>query len=1107
MKKRLLTVILVVLVALLSSCMHQHDFGNDYIYDSVHHWHKCSGCTEKADIEEHIWDGGSLTTEPTEDREGEKTFSCTVCNATRTEKVDKLDRVEQIDMESKIINVYLIGGQSNAVGVGHDTGNKVVDSDPRFTSGFDNVLIFTDQEYESRGSLISTEFEPVRFGFGVDTDSCGPELGIASALADNGEMNAIIKCAWGGANIYPYIYSTISIEQGTWTPPSYIEKYDLDAENNPIIGGLYRRFEETVVKGIELLIEDGYTPVIKGMWWMQGESEMGDPTMSGAYYELLSLLIDDVRAFLSETTGYDCSLMPFVCGLPKYNTELGAKPEYQDTVRDAITAVSDDLVNVSCIDCLSLKQIDIWHFDASGQLYLGESFVKEAESIEKRSIDKQVSFDRVSLLANERGLEFVARIAEYAVDNGYEYGYKVTSDKSNVSDEIKCDVFGIRNGEYYDIYFKGRMTDICYEDLNRNYSVVAFVKDRDGNYFYSNEIIACISAIASKELYNSSDDADIKNIVNAGVNSQLGVSESDAYKESDLELIVDGEIDLINSQSGGSVKLNVAQSPNMNYFVKYLSDNESVITVDESGNLTVHSAGVANVTVECGGKAKTVKVRVNNQTIGGVTYDGSVSEGEYIGNPITKSNENTTVVINGMVVDHNIHLSFVITHGDWSKLNRKWYFNDNIEMYIDGDKYIIQFIDGRVQFPEGVLQGVVSTVEENGRLVTELEMCISGNKDKYKLMLALAGDGFVWLPALWEKADQPNVTERGLETAGADGKYILVSDGNFFVPTSEASKNIYSANYGYAGLTDGIFDESNGRFSTKVGASGVQTFVDATMSLDARYTLHNVRLYYFFEYWIDGSHKDPSYAGSNIKLEAYCNNVWTTVFNYSADELSDYLVSSGPSIGNSYLEFDLDGIKAEKIRISSDNALNGKAISYYEIELYAYKDSAEELPEINVLKGKEFVPTEAANSEIYNADYGYAKLTDGVISNDYGRFSTKGGASPMDATVDLEADYALSYVRLYYFFEWWRVASNDYTYVGADLKLEVLNDGSWTTVFNYTYAELAQFVISGGATGAGEGWLEINLNGVAAEQVRISSTAGNGTPISYYEIEIYAERI
>ena len=171
--------------------------------------------------------------------------------------------VEEIDMKSNIINIYLIGGQSNSVGYGLDTANIIANSDSRFVDGFDNVLYYGDQEYWTTGSRISTEFEPVRLGLGVDVNRSGAEIGIANEIADDGEMNAVIKCSWGATHLYPDTKYEISQVQGTWTSPTYIKKYNLNVISNPGIGEMYRRFERTVKNAIELLIKDGYTPVIK----------------------------------------------------------------------------------------------------------------------------------------------------------------------------------------------------------------------------------------------------------------------------------------------------------------------------------------------------------------------------------------------------------------------------------------------------------------------------------------------------------------------------------------------------------------------------------------------------------------------------------------------------------------------------------------------------------------------------------------------------------------------------------------------------------------------------------------------------------------------------
>ena len=65
-----------------------HDFSVQQ-KDNTQHWKKCSRCdatTEKAD---HVWNDGTVTTEPTCTEKGVKLFTCT-CGATKTESVDAL---------------------------------------------------------------------------------------------------------------------------------------------------------------------------------------------------------------------------------------------------------------------------------------------------------------------------------------------------------------------------------------------------------------------------------------------------------------------------------------------------------------------------------------------------------------------------------------------------------------------------------------------------------------------------------------------------------------------------------------------------------------------------------------------------------------------------------------------------------------------------------------------------------------------------------------------------------------------------------------------------------------------------------------------------------
>ncbi|MBQ5601686.1 MAG: hypothetical protein IIU77_02550, partial [Clostridia bacterium] len=52
---------------------------------------------EKSELVPHSWNNGEITLEPTVDFDGEKTFTCTVCSATKIEKLDKLEAPDEPD--------------------------------------------------------------------------------------------------------------------------------------------------------------------------------------------------------------------------------------------------------------------------------------------------------------------------------------------------------------------------------------------------------------------------------------------------------------------------------------------------------------------------------------------------------------------------------------------------------------------------------------------------------------------------------------------------------------------------------------------------------------------------------------------------------------------------------------------------------------------------------------------------------------------------------------------------------------------------------------------------------------------------------------------------
>lgn len=697
---------------------------------------------------------------------------------------------ERVLGNEKIINVYLIAGQSNAVGYGMDTGNKIAKSDDRFVNGFENVLYYGSFERWS-GKSYDGGFEPVKLGMGVDPSRSGAEIGIANAVADYGEMSAIIKCAQGATHLYPDTTYEVSLKYGTWTSPTYIKNNNVDMSKNPLIGNMYRRFEQTVEDALQLLIEDGYTPVIKGVWWMQGEAEMFTLEMASAYRELFETLIYDTRNMLSEVTGYDCGNVPFVCGLPKWNSKNSAPPTYQGMVRAAMTTVAGEVDNVGCVDCMPLTQHDDWHFNAQGQQYLGEAFVALLETFEIENnsyFNEKVSIDNeIKLLPDEMGLEFRANLTNYDSNNKYEYGFifvptseltknniegnyfealgEAFVDYKCVTSKVACEEI---DGDYSDIYFTGKLTDVLYENLNTSYTAIAYIKNPEGQYMYSSRFTsASVSGLASEEIYRDGASVEgAQKLVNAGINFLNGVSLENRESEPDFELIVEKTLNLGFTESGTAYQLDVKKSVDVDYFVKYTSSNPEIVSVDENGLLLATKKGNATITVECAGKSATVDVVVGDLTMSGIVFDAVISDGEYVGEVISATNGNLSVKFSGMIKDGNLYMSFELTHGEWSPLNSSWWLNDNIEFKLNsGTSYTVIFYEGVPTYSNNITYGVSKTETVNGKYVTTVELCVEGIETEHYIKVGFNGTNFSWLGALWnDYSEVASVTADGIIT-------------------------------------------------------------------------------------------------------------------------------------------------------------------------------------------------------------------------------------------------------------------------------------------------------------------------------------------------------
>ncbi len=156
-----------------------------------------------------------------------------------------------------------------------------------------------------------------------------------------------------------------------------------------------------------------------------------------------------------------------------------------------------------------------------------------------------------------------------------------------------------------------------------------------------------------------------------------------------------------------------------------------------------------------------------------------------------------------------------------------------------------------------------------------------------------------------------------------------------FTPTEEALASVLTASWwkgsGYAGLTDGIknADNATGRFATVMATTGM---MDSTIDLGGSYELHSLKFYTY----------DPAAGttagslGANLLIQVYANGKWTDVINCANNEsIAGYLVVNSGTY-NDYLEFNLNGVTAEKVRFYISESASASGTSFEEIECTGY---------------------------------------------------------------------------------------------------------------------------------------------------------------------------
>jgi hypothetical protein len=259
----------------------------------------------------------------------------------RTSVVSLLFLAAAVPAKATEVPVFVIAGQSNAVGAGTSyqtllSGWKTVQP---------NVLYSGPQESTVQWTLLTPPTQVEQMNYPNDPQGgFGPELTVGKTISDalGGQLVAETKYAVDGTNLY---------EQ--WNPNTQ--------------GSLYYAMSARVQEALEKLPveQPGVTGRVAGFFWMQGESDALAGRTTEEYQADLTDLITHVR------TDFGDPDLPFVFGRI---TSLWSNAE---SIRQAQANVAATVPYTYMFDTDSLGRLpdsNAGHYDNQGMIDLGIGF-------------------------------------------------------------------------------------------------------------------------------------------------------------------------------------------------------------------------------------------------------------------------------------------------------------------------------------------------------------------------------------------------------------------------------------------------------------------------------------------------------------------------------------------------------------------------------------------------------------------------------------------------------------------------------------------------------------------------------------------------------------
>ena len=305
-------------------------------------------------------------------------LACAVCASFGIFSVQNVAKTEaETNNAAQVIDMYLIAGQSNAAGYSFHENQLSEEFTNVWYAGETDKNRETGKATSSNIDSFEDFYKKVEAGYGTDSKRFGPEYGIAKVLNEHYTQENpafIFKTAAGSTSLQNS--STIAPQHGNWYPRS-LWADGFTPNSNSCTGYQYQLFIDNFTHVYNELVENGYQPVVKGMFWMQGCADVSYPNI---YEPILRTLISDMRADLQSITGDEnLEYMPFVIGKIATSIEMYDNPAVpvfnvmQQKVADDTPAVRTvESADLTIVNPDGSYKYDRWHFLCQDMVTFGE---------------------------------------------------------------------------------------------------------------------------------------------------------------------------------------------------------------------------------------------------------------------------------------------------------------------------------------------------------------------------------------------------------------------------------------------------------------------------------------------------------------------------------------------------------------------------------------------------------------------------------------------------------------------------------------------------------------------------------------------------------------